>query len=1516
MAENNVDIVDVWPVSPLQEGLFVLHKLSQGKDPYHIQFSFRMEGNIDKKLLQSSIQLLLDRYPNLKAAFFDEDLEHPIQIIPKQLDFRWKEVPITEASDDLTITDKHILAIAKEEFVKPFDLTAGSSIRFLYISDKQNLHYLIMTAHHIIIDGWSLPVFFSELMKLYTLKNRSSLLVEPPNYRDYVVWLGQKSKSKALEKWQEYLSGVEQPTLLSNLDGLGFNITAPVRYQDQLSKEETVVLSKWCKHAGLTINSVFLFAWSFVLRNILNQEDVLFGLTVSGRPVEVMNVDSMIGLFINTVPCRVHLTPEKTVLDQIKKLQQQLFEMREYEFIGLTDIQRTLKINQLFDTLVIFQNTPIANEANFELGDAKIYPLKSSDSTHYPLTLVAAVVDDEFRLELEVRSDIADSVNAQYIVQSVLKFLKEVSEYEQQYLSNVPIYLEQGFVTDLNVDKNIKYTEHSIWAMFQKNVKKLSQEKAIIIPLSGGGEKTYTWTQLDALVRQISLLIKQKIKQEKLEGDCKIGIFLPRNEYFIASILACIKLNYTFVPFDYSFPIERIDTIANKANIKLILSNQQSVIDRVVTLNFAALNFSELFLDDENDCTISLDQLLYIIFTSGSTGDPKGVMASQRNIIALLKSHQNLYLKKVQNKENRLLHIGHAWSFAFDASWQPLICFLAGNTLVLLNESIQRDPSLFVEAIQQYQIDFIETSPTMIKHIDFNLFFSKKRSDLKILGLGGEAIDVLLWRRLSNIDDIKILNFYGPTETTVDAVVADIHSSNTPIIGSPLAGIRAEVLDNWLRPCAKGVIGELYLSGDQVTGGYFNDPETTSVRFVAGDNGCLRYRTGDLVSVNQQGQLIYHGRSDFQVKIRGFRVEPKDIEKNLMRDHRIIDSKVFPVQTSSGLRLAAAIILNPKYVSEEINTQIMVDLRKKVPAYLVPHYIVVVDEFPMTTNGKLNVNALPKIQKQAIEEAKTEIEIKLSKLVAKLLGFESEKLINVLEDLRNYGLDSILVIQLCNLIKQIGYSATPRMIVGAKTIREIASLIEKNTVRQNQRNDIEKKYYQLTPIMKWLVDFDHWQHFCQWAIFTLPSDYTEQRLKENLKHIIKIHPMLRSRIQKNSTNQFIEIMGVEHFNSRQDDWVFCVDKPLIQHENIELKQISQQMTALINPQLGVNLKVVYFPKYEQRGGHILIFIHHLVVDGVSWRILLDDFRQLTINEKETMPEITYFTTWSDLLVEKSKSSVVLDSLLCWKEYLDISKVPLGKRYIDTESDLAIDAYTMTVLSNPEQVKILKDVSLFNFTVEEVLLLNLLETVFAWYKTRYSDLIGTEIEEILIDRENHGRDEQVFDEYGNNDDDLSRTVGWFTTVAPLRLKQSKSEDIFEQLHAIKNQLALMPSSPLEYSLLQEQLGNSGAEIEFNYHGFLNNSSNKESDAWNMFTEQTILDAIPEVTDSLLPRTYALEINTAILEDINNDIDQSHLVVRLNLSANVFKQEDLEQLSCLWRKQLENTCQNLAKRYQEL
>ncbi|QRN40663.1 MAG: AMP-binding protein [Neisseriaceae bacterium] len=1512
--DNGVDIIDVWPVSPLQEGLFVLHKLSQGKDPYHIQFSFRIEGNIDKDLLKSSIHLLLDRYPNLKAAFFDEDLEYPIQIIPNKAEFYWKEIPI-DTLDDIIATDKRVLAISKEEFAKPFDLTAGSLIRFLYLSGEKDVHYFIMTAHHIIIDGWSLPIFFSELMKLYVCcKNRSFLLVEPPNYRDYVIWLGQKSKSTALKKWQEYLSGVKQPTFLSNFDGLGFKITLPARHQGYLLKEETKILSKWCQQVGLTINSVFLFAWSFVLRNILNQEDVLFGLTVSGRPAEIVNVDNMIGLFINTVPCRVHLIPDETILEQIRALQHKLFEMREYGFIGLTDIQRALKMNQLFDTLVIFQNTPIAYETNFELGDTKIYPLKSSDSTHYPLTLVGAVVDGEFRLELEVRSDITDSVNAQYIVQSVLKFLKEVSQYEKQCLSSIPIYLEQGFVTNLNVDKNIKYTD-SIWAIFQKNVKKLSQEKAIIIPLSGGGEKTYTWIQLDTLVRQISLLIKQKVKQENLESGCTVGIYLPRNEYFVASILACIKLNYVFIPFDYSFPIERVENIANKARIKLILSNKQSVIDTVATLNFAALNFSGLSLDDDNDYTISLDQPLYIIFTSGSTGNPKGVTVSQRNIIALLKSHQNLYLKKLQKEENRLLHIGHAWSFAFDASWQPLICFLSGNTLVLLNESIQRDPSLFVEAIQQYQIEFIETSPTMIKHIDLNVLFSKKNSSLKILGLGGEPIDVLLWRRLSNIDSIKILNFYGPTEATVDAVVADICASNTPIIGFPLDGIKVQILDNWLRPCAQGVIGELYLSGDQITGGYFNDPETTSIRFVAGDNGCLRYRTGDLVSINRQGQLVYHGRSDFQVKIRGFRVEPKDIEENLMRDYRIADAKVFPVSTSAGLRLAAAIILNPIYVSDEINTQIMVDFRKKVPAYLVPHYIVVVDKFPMTINGKLDVNALPKIQKKVIEKPKTETEVKLVQLVAKLLDFESGTLIDVLEDLRHYGLDSILVIQLCNLIKQNGYFATPRMIVGAKTIRQIALLIEKNTVRQNHFDDIAKKYYPLTPIMKWLVNFDRWQHFCQWSIFTLPHDYTEERLKENLKHIVKIHPMLRSRIHKNGTNQFFEIMNVDQFNSNEDNWILCVNKPLMQHEKIELQNISQQITALIDPQLGVNIKIVYFPKHEQKGGHILIFIHHLVVDGVSWRILLDDFRQLEISKKVIIPERTYFTTWSNLLVEKSKSSIVLGSLPHWKKYLDISREPLGERYIDTERDLAIDAYTMTVLSDSQKVRILKDVTLFNFTVEEVLLLTLLETVLVWYKIRYPNRIGMEVQEILIDRENHGRDEQVFDEYGNSDDDLSRTVGWFTTVVPLRLKHSDSEDIFEQLHTIKNQLSSMPSSSLEYSLLQEQLGPSGAEIEFNYHGLLNNVSNKDSGAWNMFTEPKILDAIPEVTDPLLPRTYAVEINAGIVEDvINTGGDQSHLVVRLNLSANVFKRKDLAQLHCLWQEQFEKICLNLTKRYQ--
>lgn len=1483
------DILDVWPLTPLQEGLFALNKLSLGKDPYHIQLMFKIEGYIDEELFIKALNDAIDRYPNLRSAFYDEDLESPIQIISKDSYPIINKIKLT-----IDIENKQILEIAREEFSKPFDLSYGCPIRILFVNLKDNLNYFILTAHHIIIDGWSLPLFFKEIMRLYLLNNKKELLPNPVDYKSYIIWLKNKDIQTGLKIWNDYLSDFSNPTLLSNNKTQISNTL--IRYKDKLSKEDTQNLVILCKKLRLTLNSVFLFAWSVILGHLTDSSDVVFGVTVSGRPYDLKDVDKMIGLFINTIACRVKLDPALPLGTQCCKFQEELFRIRDYEYIGLGTIQRSLNVNNnLFDTLLIFQNTPVESNDVFELLDAKIYPISLVDSTHYPLTLVAALVNEQFSIEAEVKSDLADIIDGEYIVDNVLLLLKNFSKYENTPLSQIPIVNKNSNTNDLVLENKlfnkIDYPK-GVWGIFKEQFDKDNEAISLIIPdIINNNSKIFTIGDLFYLSEKISLLILSKLSINA-KNPIRVGILLPRNEFIISSFFACIKLGLIIVPLDISSPIQNIEKISQKSNLKLIITNKFKNINGIDILNLSEYDFDNLKFSQQNinDKFISLNQEIYTIFTSGSTGESKGVTATYGNIIILMNSHKKLFLDKLS--VNRVLKVGHAWSFSFDASWQPLVYFLLGHTLVLLDEVVQKDPDLFIKCIHKYKIDFIETSPTLLKNVDLNLLFDKSYHQLRILGLGGEAIDNSLWSKLSKISNLKVINFYGPTETCVDALCANFDDSNYPILGKPIAGIKAFVFDGWLRSCKNETVGELYLIGDQLTYGYLNDTRSTSIKFVAYDNGQRMYRTGDLASLTKEGFFKYHGRIDDQLKINGFRIDPNELAKALINNIQVDDARVFVLNTQNGKKISAAIILKYKnFNHREVIESIYNYLRVSLANHLIPYSITIVDKFPLNTNGKLDVNSLPNPVIISSTKAQTKTEICLSNIIKNILSLDKDSSLDVKVDFRSLGLDSILIIQFSNLLKREGFNnVNPRVILRNNNIFELASYLDNISFKDNDtllvENDSDFNCFKLTPIMAWLVRFKNWQRFCQWSVISIPDNYDYHQLLNNIKQLINIHSILRLKIDK--SNKFRGI--IQNPNKVLSQYILKVlNKDLYEYDKLELKKEIINTIDEINPENGIILRILWFPKKNNKGGNIILLIHHLATDGVSWRIIFEDLKNFDKNN--LVKEITPFAKWAFILDKNKKIIESSDYFYKWQDYLNIEQFSLGSRYIDKNKDLACNAYSKTIITSSEITQLILKLSQQGFELEHILLAIFTDTIDKWYKLKYAD---KKIKHILIDKESHGRDDNTLNSFGEESDDLSRTLGWFTVISPLKLEINSFDNIIDKLNSIRKSIINIPSKELDFTLLYEKISFSGAQIEFNFNGILDNFSNKDDSDWTMLIDNTILDILPEVSEPLLNRVYSLEVNSVILSTAYD----KRLTTKFNMSKDVFSEDDFVLMQKIW------------------
>ncbi|MFH4354378.1 MAG: condensation domain-containing protein [Neisseriaceae bacterium] len=1492
-----VEIQAVWPCTPLQEGLFALHQLVQGQDPYHIQLNFRIEGAINTELLRRSFNTVLHRYPNLKAAFFSEGLEHPIQIIQRQIDINWRFENLEHCkTDNLEKLDTKVIELAEKEFSLPFDLTLGAPIRVYFLRVTKELHYLVLTAHHIVIDGWSLPLFFSEWIKVYHLGNQITELAEPPSYEEYLSWLGERDLETALQQWEDYLSGFEGPSLIATSSPSYVPSSTSMRYQHSLTPEKTNIFLHACQERGITPTTAFILGCAFVLGRRLNPSDIVFGLTISGRPSELETVDRMIGLFINTIPCRVQLNPYESLENQSQRLQDDLFRMQSYGYVGLAQIQRRLKVDQLFDCLLIFQNTPGISTKDVHLKDAILTPLHAFDATHYPLTLVAGVVAGQLQLKAEVGKQHIRQIDGNQLILELLRFLEQMLEQPRVPLGRLSLSPKNLAKPKIDKQRTVEECPQGVWSIFRQQVLRSPSEEALVVATSEGKQRTYTWIELEVLARQIALLMQKTLASQ--DPFPRVGILLPRNEFYLATILACIKLQHVLVPLDYAFPPDRIEKLVREAKIKLVVTDQHKVFKNCSNLDLRQFDFTHLPLDDSESKLRTLEQELYIIFTSGSTGVPKGVVVTHSNILALLNSHQTLYLNRMQRMLKRGLRVGHVWSFAFDAAWQPLICFLCGNKLILLDEDARKDPELLLQLIKLQAIDFIETSPTLLRHLDLKVLLASS-TPLKILGLGGEEIDIALWQKLNSYKGVEVFNFYGPTENTVDAVAIRLSESERPVIGRALSNTEIYVLDPWLRCCATGIIGELYLGGAQIAQGYLNNSSLTASHFVAQAGGKRLYRTGDLVSLQQNGTLVYHGRRDAQVKIRGFRVEPAELENQLLEISYIDQVKAFPVSTSTGLRLAAAITWKvcPCQEPEEAAHIILRILRERIPHYLMPYYIVAVDFFPTTTQGKLDVKALPQPSLHQIAQPLGAKEMQLSKMVASLLNLKDISQIEVEEDFRNLGLDSIMLIQLSHLLRQAGYECTPRSLASVKNIRELAQRLTEGTSVSNPTLNQEASEFLPTPIMSQLLCSKHWQHFCQWMVLKPPPRYTDpRRLNELFQQLSKLHPMLRLKIITRKGEKVVTLQSIETVT--QQEFIWATAKELKAYHASELKTLIAQVVDEINPQLGRNLKGIWFPDIQGTSGHLMLFIHHLAVDSISWRIILDDLEHIAAETLVLPQETTSFARWSNLLQAKSSQLQLNRLSKSWQKYLSQEESLLGTRLIDKNCDLASDAFGATITLDEGSTSSYLQLNQWGFTVEEGLLAVLLEVIEAWTQLKKKRMQANQTKfSIRVDREFHGREIQVLEEYGCAEDDLSRTVGWFTAIAPLILKKAPSQMSFS-LKNIRSCIEAVPSNALDFSLVNQTLGLPEAQIEFNYHGQLVKPSGLRKENWEVVSEKKILDSIPEMTDPLLERSYAIELNAAISSTASN----KELNLRINMSRAVFSQADFSLMCQLWEKQL--------------
>ncbi|WP_329268215.1 non-ribosomal peptide synthase/polyketide synthase [Streptomyces sp. NBC_01451] len=1469
---------EVLPLTPLQAGLLFHASFDsgdEGPDVYTVQVAYDIDGPLDAARLRNAGQALLDRHTNLRAGFRYLSSGRPVAVVPRAAVLPWRQLDLSELDPD-SREERCTKALAQER--RRFDPAQPPLLRLMVVKLGDARYRLVLSHQHLLLDGWSVPRLAAELSALYAEAETASsfALPTPVPYKEYLAWLGQRDADASATAWADALDGLEEPTHLVPADPNRAPVV-PDTLTTLLSPELTEALTALARSRGLTVNSLVQGAWSVVLGRLTGRTDVVFGATVSGRPPELAGVESMIGLFINTVPVRVRIDERESLAAFLDRLQDEQSRLIDHQHLGLADIQRRAGLGELFDTLVVFESYPDGGEIGGEgSGGLRMEVRDHQDSTHYPFAW-AVEPAERLRLTAEFRTDLFDRTAAERITAAMVRLFEAMTTDAEQPLGRVDILAPEERHTLLETWNDTRLPDvggpTTVPALFEAQVAAAPEAVAVV-----AGPVTWTFAELNERANRLArLLTEHGAGPERI-----VALSLPRTADFLLAILAVLKSGAAYLPIDADLPAERVRSMLDDAGPRLVLTTE------ALAAGLPDSDVPRLLLDTDDTAVRLLaqpadnpatgpdpDHPAYVIHTSGSTGRPKGVVVCHRSVVNLFHSHRRaLHDLAKANTGRRHLRVGHFWSFSFDASWQPQLWLLDGHALYILDDETRRDPELTAAAIRAEGIDFIEVTPSFLAQMADSGLIKDGSCPLAVVGVGGEAVPDALWNELAALPDTEAFNLYGPTEATVDALAARVRESERPVVGRPVGNTRAYVLDARLRPVPPGVTGELYLAGEGLARGYLGRPELTAERFTAdpfGELGSRMYRTGDLARWTTEGTLEYLGRADDQVKIRGFRIELAEIEAVLDRQPEVGQVVVVAREDRPRIRQLAAYVVPADGGPAPDPSDLRARVAAALPDYMVPTAVVVLDELPLLSNGKLDRRALPAPRFTGATGGRppaNDVERTLCARFAEVLGLPG---ISADDDFFTLGGDSIVAMQLVSRARAGGLRITPRQVFQHRTVAALAAVAtELDADSARPAHDDGSGTLPLTPIMHALRELGGpIAGYHQAAFVQTPAELDEAALHAVLQAVTDRHDLLRARLERvGRWSLHVPPPG----SLAPGAWSVRVD--VAGTDEAGLREIvAEQARAAqsrLDPDAGRMIQGVWFDAGPDTPGRLLLLIHHLVVDGVSWRVLLPDLATAwgAVREGRTpalAPVDLSFRRWSELLAQRAVEPVSEDELPLWQGVLaDVEPLPL-LRPLDPERDVteASRHLSLTLPADGTQPLLSRVPAAFGAGVNDVLLTALALAVADW---RGSPSGGS----VLVDLEGHGREDELA-----GDADLSRTVGWFTTVVPVRL-DTGAVDLADALAGgpaldsalarVREQLTAPPASGIGHGLLRYLNPETGPvlarlprpQIEFNYMGRF---GVPESTDWSYAPEA---DASDLEADPGMPLSHALTVN-ALTED---------------------------------------------------
>ncbi|MCW3115212.1 MAG: linear pentadecapeptide gramicidin synthetase LgrD, partial [Segetibacter sp.] len=1248
----------IYRLTGLQEGL-LFHGLYDGKNGGYIQqFSCEME-NLDLDAFSKSWQLIIKQHSVLRTAFYHHALSVPVQCVFKEgkLPLSVLDISSHSSAEQRTAIEKY----TSEDRIQGFDFKEAPLMRFCLIKLSKEKCRMVWTAHHLLFDGWSLPVLFEDFLNTYEdlVAGNKILFRKEDQFEEFVRYIERIDLDQAELYWKKYLEGISQNTLLPFIDntadrnkGAGFYKSISLRIDNNI----TAGIKGFAQKHHLTVNTLMQGVWSLLLHKYTGNDYVVYGVVVSGRPENLEGIERRVGMYVNTLPFKSSIQNHYTTTEWLQTLQNGQVENLQHQNTPLQQIQEWIGMKgDLFDSLLVFENYPISNLILNKKWSLNITNIQMSEQTNYPLT-IQITQSDNFHIQFTYNAELLQDVFVTEIQEHFLHVLTQIINSSVVHLSDISVLTsrqEQQLLFEFNNTNSNYPSDKSVVDLFELQVLKSPEDVALLFE-----EEKVTYAELNKRANQLA----HYLRSNGVKAETLVPICIERSAELIVGILGILKAGGAYVPIDPSYPDERIQYMFEDTGASLVLTSKENRNKLALKHAVRIVQIDDWPVISEEPLgnlhvTIPPDNLAYVIYTSGSTGKPKGVMVEHGNIVSLIKGMHYVSL----TNEDILLSTG---SPSFDATtfeyWGML---LNGGQLVLCKENKLLDNELFKKEIVDRKVTKMWFTSSWFNHIvetDISVF-----EKLKTILVGGEKLSEKHIQRVrETFPSMEIVNGYGPTENTTFSIthkITDNKPTNIIPIGRPLSNRTAYVVDKAGDLVPVGVNGEIWLGGSGVSRGYLNQPELTAEKFIRSpfdeNEGSILYKTGDVGRWLPEGVVQYIGRLDDQVKIRGFRIELGEVESILKQHDGIANVVVIAREDNPGHKQMVAYIVSQGTFDKE---DVIVYAKNKLPDYMLPSFWVELKSLPLTANGKIDKKALPEPDVSELVTShfvapRNEVEFTLADVWQKLLGIERVGINNNFFDL---GGNSLLAMRLTSAIRrQLETELAIKEIFLYPTIAELAEqilakervLLLPPVVPLKQRP--ERIPLSFSQERLWFVDkLEGSTQYHIAAVLHLKGDLNTANLEKAIKYVINRHEVLRTIFLELEGDPFQVIKTAEEWNLN-----IIGDIPFTKDES-ELKKLIEN---LINQPFDLSKDDMLRGHLIRQDDHLhllVVTIHHIAADGWSVPIILNEINAVyTAFEEGEQPELAplviQYTDYAIWQRKHLKGELFERKLSFWKDRL-------------------------------------------------------------------------------------------------------------------------------------------------------------------------------------------------------------------------------------------------------------------------